>query len=89
MNVIGIGGQMPQRIESSIEVGAPVQEVYEYWKTLENLPQFMKNIEEVRPTGPDTTHWVVKGTVGLQGRIRCQDHPEQAQRGDRLELRER
>ena len=55
---------MPQRIESSVEVGAPVQDVYEYWKTLENLPQFMKNIEEVRPSGPDTTHWVVKGRWG-------------------------
>jgi uncharacterized membrane protein len=57
---------MPQRIESSVEVGAPVQDVYEYWKTLENLPQFMKNIEEVRPTGPDTTHWVVKGPLGYR-----------------------
>ena len=57
---------MPQRIDSSIEVGAPVQEVYDYWKTLENLPQFMKNIEEVRPTGPDTTHWVVKGPLGYR-----------------------
>src|ERR687898_542894 len=57
---------MPQRIESSVEVGAPVQDVYDYWKTLENLPQFMKNIEEVRPTGPDTTHWVVKGPLGYR-----------------------
>jgi len=57
---------MPQRIDSSIEVGAPVQQVYDYWSTLENLPQFMKNIEEVRPTGPDTTHWVVKGPLGYR-----------------------
>src|SRR5215207_45232 len=64
--VVGTGGQMPQRIESSVEVGAPVQQVYDYWKTLENLPQFMKNIEEVRPTGPDTTHWVVKGPLGYR-----------------------
>ena len=52
--VNGTGGQMPQRIDSSIEVGAPVQQVYDYWKTLENLPQFMKNVEEVSPTGPVT-----------------------------------
>lgn len=57
---------MPQRIDSSVEVGAPVQNVYDFWKTLENLPQFMKNIEEVRPTGPDTTHWVVKGPLGYR-----------------------
>jgi uncharacterized membrane protein len=66
MIVIGTGGQMPQRIESSVEVEAPVQNVYDFWKTLENLPQFMKNIEEVRPTGPDTTHWVVKGPLGYR-----------------------
>ena len=55
---------MPQRVEGSIEVEAPVQEVYEYWRNLENLPQFMTNVEEVRATGPDTTHWRVKGPLG-------------------------
>jgi uncharacterized membrane protein len=55
---------MPQRVEGSVEVEAPVQQVYEYWKTLENLPQFMTNVEEVRSTGPDTTHWRVKGPLG-------------------------
>ena len=55
---------MPQRVEGSIEVEVPVQEAYDYWKTLENLPQFMTNVEEVRPTGPDTTHWTVKGPLG-------------------------
>jgi uncharacterized membrane protein len=55
---------MPQRVEGSIEVEAPVQQVYEYWKTLENLPQFMTNVEEVRSTGPGTTHWRVKGPLG-------------------------
>ena len=55
---------MPQRVEGSIEVEAPAQQVYEYWQTLENLPQFMTNVEEVRSTGPDTTHWRVKGPLG-------------------------
>jgi uncharacterized membrane protein len=57
---------MPQRIESSVEIDVPVEKVYDYWKTLENLPQFMTNVEEVRPTGPDTTHWVVKGPLGAR-----------------------
>lgn len=55
---------MPQRVEGSIEIEAPVGTVYEYWETLENLPNFMANVEEVRPTGPDTTHWRVKGPLG-------------------------
>jgi uncharacterized membrane protein len=55
---------MPQRVEGSIEIEAPVETVYGYWETLENLPNFMANVEEVRPTGPDTTHWRVKGPFG-------------------------
>jgi len=57
---------MPQRVEGSIEVMAPAEKVYDYWKTLENLPQFMTNVEEIHPTGPDTTHWVVKGPLGAK-----------------------
>jgi uncharacterized membrane protein len=55
---------VPQRLEGSIEVNAPVQQVYEYWETLENLPSFMSNVEEVRSTGDNVTHWRVKGPLG-------------------------
>lgn len=55
---------MPQRVESEIEVRRPVSEVYAYWESLESLPVFMKNIEEVRVTGPDATHWRIKGPFG-------------------------
>jgi len=47
---------MPQRVEGNIEIEAPVETVYGYWETLENLPDFMANVEEVTPTSPDTTH---------------------------------
>jgi uncharacterized membrane protein len=57
---------MPQRIESSVVVEAPVSRVYEYWRDLENLPNFMTNVEEVRATGPDRTHWVIKGPLGAK-----------------------
>ncbi len=57
---------MPQRVESSVVVEAPVSRVYEYWRDLENLPNFMTNVEEVRATGPDRTHWVVKGPLGVK-----------------------
>lgn len=72
---------MPQRVEGNIEVEAPAQKVYEYWRNLENLPQFMSNIEDVRSTGPDTTHWVVKGPLGAKVEFDArttQDEPNQA-----------
>ena len=55
---------MAQRLEGSIEVNAPVQQVYDYWETLENLPNFMRNVEEVRSIGDNKTHWNVKGPFG-------------------------
>jgi uncharacterized membrane protein len=54
---------MPQRVEGSTEIESPVETVYGYWETLENLPNFMANVEEVIPTGPDTTRWRVKGPL--------------------------
>ena len=72
---------MAEPITGSIEVEAPVAQIYEYWRNLENLPSFMKNIEEVRATGPDTTHWVVKGPLGYRAEFDArttQDEPNSA-----------
>jgi uncharacterized membrane protein len=55
---------MAQRIQESIEVQAPIQDVYSYWSNFENFPRFMENIEEIRMTGEDTSHWKVKGPLG-------------------------
>src|SRR3712207_6097453 len=63
---------MPQRVQGSTEIAVPVETVYGYWETLENLPNFMANVEEVTPTGPDTTRWKVKGPLGtiLEWKVR-------------------
>jgi len=49
-----------------VVVEAPVSRVYEYWRDLENLSNFMSNVEDVRSTGPGITHWVVKGPLGAK-----------------------
>jgi uncharacterized membrane protein len=41
-----------------------MEEVFRYWSSFENFPNFMQNVEEVRMTGPDTSHWRVKGPLG-------------------------
>jgi uncharacterized membrane protein len=48
----------------SQRVQAPVEDVFRYWSNFENFPTFMSNVEEVRMTGPDTSHWRVKGPLG-------------------------
>jgi uncharacterized membrane protein len=55
---------LAQRVNESIEVQAPKEQVFRYWADFENFPRFMQNIEEIRTTGEDTTHWKVKGPLG-------------------------
>ena len=55
---------MAQRVHESIEVEAPVDDIFRYWSNFENFPNFMSNIEEVRMTAQDTSHWRVKGPLG-------------------------
>ena len=47
-----------------MEVQAPVEDVFRYWSNFENLSNFLSNVEEVRMTGTDTSHWRVKGPLG-------------------------
>jgi uncharacterized membrane protein len=46
------------------EVEAPVAQVYAYWRDFSNFPAFMPDVEEVRVTGPTTSHWKVTGPLG-------------------------
>jgi uncharacterized membrane protein len=55
---------MAQRVHESIEVQAPLQDVFRYWSNFENFPSFMQNVEEVRMSGRDTSHWRLKGPLG-------------------------
>jgi uncharacterized membrane protein len=55
---------MPQRVHESIEVQAPLEDIFSYWSNFENFSNFMQNVEEVRMTGQDTSHWQVKGPLG-------------------------
>ncbi len=55
---------MSQRVHESIEVQAPLQEVFTYWSNLENLSRIMSNVEEVRVMDQEMSHWRIKGPLG-------------------------
>ncbi len=55
---------MTQHVHELVEVEASVEDVFRYWSNFENFSNFMQNIEEVRMTGEDTSHWKVKGPLG-------------------------
>ena len=51
-------------VERGVLVDAPVEQVYAYWRNLENLPQWMSHVREVRYQGGDRYHWTVDGPAG-------------------------
>lgn len=52
------------RVDREIVVHKPPQEVYRFWRNLENLPKFMKNVESVREIDNKHSVWVVRGPAG-------------------------
>src|SRR4051812_39822452 len=53
-------------IRTTIVVNKPRQEVYDFWRKLENLPRFMKHLETVTEMDGKRSHWEAKipGGVG-------------------------
>lgn len=52
-------------IEKTLRVDAPVEQVFAYWRNLENFPQWMSHVREVRHIGGDSFHWTVDGPAGV------------------------
>lgn len=51
-------------LSRSVTIGKPPQEVYRFWRDLQNLPRFMRHIESVTPTGDNRSHWVARAPAG-------------------------
>ncbi|MGE5221562.1 MAG: SRPBCC family protein [Omnitrophica WOR_2 bacterium] len=55
---------MGDQVTKSIIVKASVEDVYRIWSKFETFPMFMENVESVKMTGGDTSHWKVRGPMG-------------------------
>jgi uncharacterized membrane protein len=47
-------------IEQSIEIDAPLDNVYNQWTQFEEFPQFMEGVEEIRQLDDTHLHWVAE-----------------------------
>jgi len=61
-----IGGERGAvTIQKTIEVAAPIDEVFDLWSRYENFPRFMSHVREVRRLSDDRSQWVVTGPAGV------------------------
>lgn len=49
-----------EKVEKSISIRRPVEELYRCWRNLENLPHIMNNLESVTVEEDGVSHWVAK-----------------------------
>jgi len=54
----------PVHVLRTITINREPQDVYEYWRDLANLPQFMAHLESVEELG-QTSKWRAKGPAGM------------------------
>jgi uncharacterized membrane protein len=54
------------RIERSVTISRPRQEVYAFWRQLSNLPHFMRHLKSVTSTGDRRSHWVAAAPFEVQ-----------------------
>jgi len=54
------------RVEQSVTIGRPREELYHFWRDFENLPRFMDHLESVRVLDTRRSHWITKGPAGTR-----------------------
>jgi uncharacterized membrane protein len=52
-------------VQKSLIVDAPVEQVFAYWRNLENLPQFMRHLDAVEKITDTISHWRARGPAGI------------------------
>lgn len=75
-DAVGKGGRMKStnvNIRTSVNINKPVNEVYDFWRNLENLPKFMQHLESVEEKDKVTSHWIANGLGGI-GKISWDAH---------------
>jgi uncharacterized membrane protein len=59
-----LGGRSGTNVEESVTINKPVEELYRFWRNLENLPQFMHHLETVERVTDTLSRWRAKGPAG-------------------------
>jgi uncharacterized membrane protein len=48
----------------SVTINRPIEQLYRFWRNLENLPQFMRHLVSVEKAKDTISHWTAKGPAG-------------------------
>lgn len=60
----GVPYELGVRVDAVVTINRQPEELYRFWRDLENLPQFMKYISTVSVIDDKRSHWVARGPAG-------------------------
>jgi uncharacterized membrane protein len=60
-----LGGGRGVHVREAIRVERPLDDVWRFWRRLEQLPRFMAHLDRVTETSDGKSHWVARGPAGL------------------------
>lgn len=64
--LFGIGaGRRAVDVHKTININAPVEQVFDFWTKFENFPRFMSHLKEVRNMGENRSRWTAAGPGGV------------------------
>lgn len=52
------------KVEKTVTINKPKEELYRFWRNLENLPHFMKHLKSVTQISDKRSHWVANAPLG-------------------------
>jgi uncharacterized membrane protein len=53
------------RVNKSVVVERPPEEIYRFWRDFRNLTRFMRHLESVEVTSETRSHWVARAPAGM------------------------
>ena len=61
-----LGGSAGVIVEESITINRPIEELYRFWRNLENLPRVMSHLQSVERITDTLSRWRAKGPAGTE-----------------------
>jgi uncharacterized membrane protein len=62
---VALGGSRGVNVLESVTIKRSIEELYRFWRNLENLPQFMRHLASVDKVTDTISHWRAKGPAGM------------------------
>ena len=58
---VSVPYELGVRVDKTIMIAKSPEEVYQFWRNLENLPRFMQHLHSVTTLDDRRSHWIVRG----------------------------